>query len=552
MTLPNPAVAMARVILDELARNGVVNIVVAPGSRSAALSMAAVDMGLRVHVEIDERSAGFHALGLGKGGSPAAVVTTSGTAVANLLPAVVEADLSAVPLVILSADRPPELRERGANQTIRQQGIFGSSVRWEFDPGPAEDRPGSNALWRSMVSRAVQTAVGGPAMAGPVHLNLPFREPLVPASDDGRDEADPFANDTSGRPDGHRWTETTVRQKPILNTRGETSRVLAVIGDDPSDSRLSLDGVAYVAEPHARVGRMGALTSLHYLATHARSEIYRPEGVVTVGRVGLSRPLSTWLRSVPTTRIDPSGRWVDTSAEAANMVLSRDIPLADPAWLDGLRRIDEAVGAAVRSALDSLPTMSEPRIARDTARALPENGRLVVASSMPIRDLDLFMDAPDVDVLANRGASGIDGFVSTVLGVAASTPDRPTVALAGDLSMLHDTNGLLVSPRPDCVFVVINNDGGGIFSMLPQADYPESFERVFGTPHGRSFEYLARLHDLSHHHVDDPERLEETIKRAVAEPGVSLVVAETDRHENVELHRRLTGVAHTAIDEAIE
>ena len=547
MTHPNPSVAMAETVLDELRRNGVRHVVIAPGSRSAALSMTALSLGFSVHVEIDERSAGFFAIGLSFGGSPAAVVTTSGTAVANLLPAIVEADLSNRPLIVLSADRPPELLDRGANQTIEQRGIFGSRVRWEFDPGPSEDRPDSGPLWRSMASRAVASATGATGMAGPVHLNLPFREPLVPATDDGRTAARPFVSDTAGRPDDEPWTVAPKPNPAVLPRSDVPERALVLLGDTAAPIELDLDGVAHVAEPHSGLRSSAALTGLHHLASHPDADRWLPDRVVTVGRVGLSRPLAGWLAGVPTTAVDPSGRWLDPRARATSAVRVASIPTADPDWLDELRAVDRAIAHSVSSELDGMEEVTEPRLARDTARAAASDCRLVVASSMPIRDLDLFTDIDLGDVYSNRGASGIDGFVSTALGVA-STPGGSVVALAGDLSMLHDSNAFLLADRPDCVFVVIDNDGGGIFSFLPQAGYPDGFETVFGTPHGRSFERLADFHGLGYRPVTGPEHIQATVAAAMAESGITLVVARTDRSKNVGVHRHLTDAAHSAID----
>jgi 2-succinyl-5-enolpyruvyl-6-hydroxy-3-cyclohexene-1-carboxylate synthase len=549
VTHPNASVALASTVLDELRRHGVSDVVVAPGSRSAALSMSSLSMGFDVHVELDERSAGFYALGLAIGGALPVIVTTSGTAVANLLPALVEADLSNRPLIVLSADRPPELLDRGANQTIEQRGIFGSRVRWEFDPGPAEDRPESNSLWRSMVSRAVAAAVGVTGRPGPVHLNLPFREPLVPATDDGRTAGSRFTSPTVGRPDSRPWSPVPARQVWTLDRVPEPERTLVILGDTAGRVDVDLRDVAFVAEPHSGRRDGHALTGLHHLASHPGAGRWIPDRVVTIGRVGLSRPLSSWLAGVPTTSVDPSGRWLDPTSRAERVVRRAEVPVADAEWLASLRAIDEAIGRAVASEIDDLAEITEPRLARDAARAVPDGGRLIVASSMPVRDLDLFMDVA-IPVHSNRGASGIDGFVSTVLGLA-STSGGPVVALAGDLSMLHDSNGFLLSERPDCVFVVIDNDGGGIFSFLPQADYPEGFERIFGTPHGRSFERFAEFHGLGFAKVEDPDRIRPTVEAAVQETGISLVVARTDRAANVGVHRRITGVAHAAIDDAL-
>ena len=548
MTLPNASVAMATTILDELDRHGIRHVVIAPGSRSAALSMTALAMGFEVDVHLDERSAAFFALGLGRVGRIAPVITTSGTAVANLLPAVAEADLSNTPLIVVSADRPPELRERGANQTMDQAGIFGSRTRWAFDPGPAEDTPEQVRLWRSMTSDAIARARGADGRPGPVHLNLPFREPLVPSSDDGRVATQPFRTPIEGRPGGAAWSEVSLPEAPRLPRSGEVGRTLVLIGDTGVPVEIDLDGVAYVAEPHSGHRGSGSLTALHYLATHASAEAFLPDRVIAIGRVGLSRQLSAWLADVPTLVIDPTGRWSGIATSDAGVGLQAGLPTADPTWLDELRAADEAIGAAVTIEMDGWSELSEPRIVRDTARAAADHhSPLVVASSMPIRDLNLFAVGVQNDVYANRGVSGIDGFVSTALGIAQGS-ETPVVALAGDLSMLHDSNGFLLEERPDCVFVVINNDGGGIFSFLPQAGYPGSFEKLFGTPHGRSFADLASLHGLTHIMLSDPAETTSLVRSALTESGISLIEATTERASNVLHHDRLTLAAHRALD----
>jgi len=248
---------------------------------------------------------------------------------------------------------------------------------------------------------------------------------------------------------------------------------------------------------------------------------------------------------------DPHGRWLDPAAAAGAMsTASLTLPPTDPSWLEELLEIQRAVTASVNAFLDDMTAPSEPRVARDTARAVPPGGSLVVASSMPVRDLSVFMDPSDITVHANRGASGIDGFVSTALGVAIGR-GAPTVALAGDLSMLHDANGLLLAERPDCTFVVVDNDGGGIFSFLPQANHPETFEQVFGTPHGRDFADLARFHGIPHRSVSDPADLMGAIRASLEAGGVSIVSVRTDRADNVEVHRELIETAHRAIDATI-
>lgn len=242
-------------------------------------------------------------------------------------------------------------------------------------------------------------------------------------------------------------------------------------------------------------------------------------------------------------------RWVDPSRTAAVWgsagIPWPAAPRGEGHWLDTWRSLERKARAALDRALDD-SGLTEPRVARDAARAVPDNGRLVVASSMPIRDLDLTMGPSPVKVVANRGASGIDGFVSTALGVAAVT-EGPTVALAGDLSILHDSNGFLVRPRPDAVFVVANNDGGGIFSFLPQAEFTDSFEQVFGTPHGLSFADLAGLHGLEYRSIEDATELIPAVGRGIAEGGLHLIEIRTDRAANVEHHRALTRAVLSAL-----
>lgn len=555
MTAPNPSTALATTVVDELVRNGVSRFVIAPGSRSAALALAAASHPqVSPIVAIDERSAGFHALGIGKAGGMAAVVVTSGTACANLFPAVVEAELSYTGMILLTADRPPELRDVGANQTFDQVRLFGRHVRWFTDLGPPEDIPGANAFWRSTVCRAVAEARGWRAPPGPVHLNLAFREPVVPLTDDGRTIARVFGSDTEGRAGGAPWTVTVGsapaprRPPPVLE---QARRVLVVVGDVgagvASDRVLEL-GWPVVAEPHSGARRPGAISTAHHILGHpATRQRLRPDVVVRIGRTGLSRPVGNAIRDVASQVVIDARTWSDPDHLAGWLGDGTwGLGPADEAWVTEWRAAEAAVRQAVDATLDGFDVVTEPRTARDAAAAVPEGGVLVAASSLPIRELDVFMRPTTLTVVANRGVSGIDGFVSTALGVA--TTGRPVVALAGDLSMLHDQNGFLVTPRPSAVFVVVDNDGGGIFSFLPQASLPEHFELVFGTPHGRSFEQYAAFHELGYERVDRPERLAPAITERVAAGGVHLVAVETDRSDNLAVHQRLRAVAHQALD----
>lgn len=557
MTHPNPSTALASVLVDELIRSRVTRFVVAPGSRSTALAIAAATHpDAEVTVCIDERSAGFTALGMGKAGAPSAVIVTSGTAVANLLPSVVEAEMSQVPLVVLTADRPPELRDVGANQTIDQAGIFGRHVRWHTEVGVAEDVAASNDLWRSTACRAVAEATG--PVGGPVHMNVAFREPLVPLSDDGRVQATPFTSPTSGREGAQPWTEVLAGGPPESVLPAEVAgreRGIVVVGAgtfdiDRADRLAARLGWPLVVEPTAGGRPLQAISTAHLLAGHQGFvDSHTPEVALVIGRTGLSRPLGRMLANVPTV-VSDGGRWTDPGRRATMLLAGH--PVVDSAKLEarsgGWRRswfeAERVARQALDAALDGLDEPSELRVARDTAATAQV---LVTASSMPIRDLDITMRPGGPEVIANRGASGIDGFVSTVLGVAAVRGSA--TALAGDLSMLHDQNGFLTDGRPDAVFVVVDNNGGGIFSFLPQASLPSHLDRLFATPHGRSFERYADFHGLEYHPVTDPAGLAPTIVAASSSGGIHLVVVLTDRRRNVDQHREVTAAVHSAISD---
>ena len=549
MTASNPSTALASVVIDELIRNGVKRGVLAPGSRSGALALAmaaADDMDL--HVAIDERSASFFALGAAKTGHPIVVVTTSGTAAANAYPAVIEADLARVPLIVITADRPPELRHAGANQTIDQVKMFGDRVRWYTEMGPGEDRPGESGSWRSMVCQAVATAMGSWGRIGPVHLNVGFREPLVPSSDDGRTRAAPYVNDLEGRSGREPWTAWDPPPDPPPLEVPVRGRVLVVLGDEgsPELARQAIEaGCVVLAEAHSGSRVPGTITTSHHLlASPAFANGARPELVVQVGRIGLSRNLASFLSTVPNRLVVSRHGWADPDRSARRWV--RSVRLiggsGDSDWIERWSEAETRARRVLDAALDESSVPDEARTARDTAAAVPDGGTLVVGSSMPVRDLDLFMRARDgLRIVSNRGASGIDGFVSTALG-AAVTSSAPTVALAGDLTMLHDRNGWSIEPRPPLLMVVVNNNGGGIFSFLPQASFPDQFEDLFGTPRGINFVSMAQEHGLSYQHIEQSEQLGPAIVRGVGSGGSHLLEVRTDRAENVKRHRQLTEI----------
>ena len=548
----NPSTALAATLVDELIRCGLREVVLAPGSRSAPLAMEfhrrAALGHLRLHVRIDERSAAFLGLGLAKAGlAPVAVVCTSGTAAAHFHAAIIEADESAVPLIVLTADRPPELRGTGANQTIDQLKLYGSAVRWFCELGVPEEQPRPE-YWRSAVARAWGLAsgvAGGPA--GPVHLNLALREPLVP---DGE-----LAGD-SGRPDGAPWTRFETVAELDWTERG-----LVVCGDGDYDAGPLLElareaGWPVLAEPssNARTGD-NALGAYQYLIGNSEFiEAHRPDVIVSAGRPGLSRAQLALLRGRVARHvvISSSGRWSDPARTATDVAPAVRLvgPPSSSAWLSSWRAADDAVRAAVDEILDADEALSEPRLAREVAAAMADESLLWAASSQPVRDLDAHMrPRTGLRVVASRGASGIDGMVSSAIGAALahqSAGGGPAVALLGDLALLHDSAGLMFGadePVPDVCLIVVNNDGGGIFSMLEQAAFPGPFERVFGTPHGTDLGKLAEAAGVRY------VRIKETADLAgICSPN-GLVVAElkTERPSQAALRAALTEAAASVL-----
>jgi 2-succinyl-5-enolpyruvyl-6-hydroxy-3-cyclohexene-1-carboxylate synthase len=579
----NPATAFAATLVDELARCGLAEAVLAPGSRSAPLAIALWDRaardpggpgtGLRLHVRIDERSAAFLALGLAKAsGRPVALVCTSGTAAAHFHGAVIEASEAGVPLLVLTADRPPELRGTGANQAIDQIKLYGDAVRWFCEAGVPEARPGMNAYWRSLACRAWAAASGaGGGFPGPVHLNLPLREPLVPglpdaAAPDGAapDGAAGWPEPLDGRPDGAQWTGFPVATAAAALELPWTERGVILCGDGCGDpgALLHLAGQAgwpVLAEPSsgARAGPMSLAAYPYLLDSPEFVAAHRPDVIVSAGRPGLSRAQLGYLRTAAPARHvvvaqGPGGHWADPARSATDVVpavrLAGGPGAAGTPWLRSWRAADAAAGAAVAALLGG--ALSEPRLARDLAAALPDGALLWAASSLPIRDLDQHMvPRAGLRVLASRGASGIDGTFSAAVGAALAhqrAGGGPAAALLGDLAFLHDAPGLFLGPaepRPDLAVVVANNDGGGIFSLLEQAEHGGPFERVFGTPHGAALGTLAAAAGLPAVAVERACDL----PGALRGDGIRVVEVRTSRAEGAALRRELRAAAVAAI-----
>lgn len=562
----------AGLLVEELVRCGVRLFCVAPGSRSTPLVAAlAENEKAETLVHYDERGTAFATLGYARAtGLPAAWITTSGTAVANGLPAVVEAATDGVPMLLLTADRPPELRQTGANQTIDQPDIFGDFVRWRFDlPAPGLEVDPAAVL--TTVDQAVYRA--GRSPRGPVHLNLMFREPLIPPPDETQEPLpgpdrwqgsnEPYTRYAPARPvvdDEHIagiWEGLRPVRKGLVvagrlssRRQGEAVRKLAralgwpLLPDVGSQVRLGGDGkdaafydVLLADEAFAAGHAPGAVLHFGGRALSKRLEAfvarYRPDPYVVV-------------RENPF-RLDP-GHLVTHSVEsgiedfckALARAASERPPAADAAWAEGWRGASERVGKVLDRELTEGDGLHEPLVARLVSREILDGHGLVVASSMPIRDLDAFaaVDGAGPPVAANRGASGIDGTVATAAGFARGS-GAPVTLLIGDLALLHDLNSLAMLRALPVTVVVLNNDGGGIFSFLPVSRHGKFFEPFFGTPQGVGFGDAARMFRLRYENPATAEDFLSVYRRAVAGGGPALIEVKTDRDENVAVHRRL-------------
>jgi 2-succinyl-5-enolpyruvyl-6-hydroxy-3-cyclohexene-1-carboxylate synthase len=566
------ALAYVTTLLDELVRGGVTHMCMTPGSRSTPIALAAArHPGITLHVHVDERASAFFGLGIAAAsGQPVAMFCTSGTAAANHFPAVVEAYMARVPIIVITADRPPELHDVGANQTIDQQNLFGTFVKWFHDTGVPLMAPHERVRWSSAGANAIQHAVRFPP-PGPVHLNLPFREPLLPGG--GSIDATPFEYAT------YSATQRSPSRMPAFLREVSTGHRIVVVAGRLRVRPAGLvelcaeRGWPLLAEPLSGLrdsaeghGRGGALSAGGLLASNAGfRERQHPDLVIQVGAAPTSRAVQELVRGADRLLIidpdqlvaDPDRRSTLTIDEdptevvAAVRSTTSSLPATRPQWLDEWHDADRNVREAVDALLDSWDEPFEGRIARDLAAAIPDGGVLFAGSSMPIRDLDMYMlPRPGLRVLANRGASGIDGLVSTTFGVAEVS--GPTYALLGDLSVIHDASGLLWGARHGhaAVLVVIDNDGGGIFSMLPQASLPkDEFELLFGTPHGLDLEAIARAAGVGVRTVDSAGVVVPAIREAETSGGVQLVRVRVDRGRAVELRAAVAQAVTAALAE---
>ncbi|MXV99571.1 MAG: 2-succinyl-5-enolpyruvyl-6-hydroxy-3-cyclohexene-1-carboxylic-acid synthase [Acidimicrobiaceae bacterium] len=573
-----------------LAALGVSDAVISPGSRSTPLTLCFdAQPGIRTWVHLDERSAGFFALGMGRAsGRPAVLVCTSGTAAANYLPAVVEASHAGIPMIVCTADRPPELRGWGSPQTIDQVGLYGTAVRWSIDlPVPDEAGYGAAGGW---AETAVASASGRDP--GPVHLNWPLREPLEPVSTIPGPVAS-FGETGAGHGDEDDGRAPPAELAQLAGIVAECERGVVVAGPWPGgglDRELRWAAAAkrfaawagwpLVGEPVTHVRgrshpggnqeRSGCVvaTADHLLADEALGEALRPDAAVLVGRTATTKPVRLWLeRTRPrhVVLIDPEDRWehavfrltghMPASVEALGSITSGASPPGrgrDGGWLDTWSKLDRAARNAIDGALDGDPQLSA-RTARDLVDALPADAVLVATNSLPVRDLDAFVfDTGPVVCAANRGAAGIDGSASTALGIAAADPSATVALYTGDLALLHDLSGLAAADRLGLhlIAVCVDNDGGEIFSLLPVADRipPQDFERLFRTPHRVDLCGLDGFAGIRAARVSTSTGLVDAVSAAASTraPGIDLLVVDIDRDDDVAQRRALTTAAQQA------
>jgi 2-succinyl-5-enolpyruvyl-6-hydroxy-3-cyclohexene-1-carboxylate synthase len=588
MDSTNRNTALASAMVEELARGGVRRAVLSPGSRSTPLAVALWRQPeIEVAVILDERSAAFFALGTAlASGVPAAVLCTSGSAAANLHPAVVEADEAGVPMILLTADRPPELRGIGAGQTIDQLKLYGDAVRWFCEVGTHEADDDGLLHFRSVACRAYASALGDPR-PGPVHLNVPWREPLAPVPVEGQVSAtDPLALDGRGDAPLHAVGPASTRADEVflddLAERIERApRGLIVAGRQgatglpaPVAELAAAAGYPILAEPTSQLRRGPHDRSLVITGYDAiardRPAALQAELIIRFGDLPTSKPLRQWLAAtdgLDQIVIDPSAEWREPTRRAATIVRSEPVAtaraLADrlerrrpgaaavagspfaSAWLEAER----AVRSAVDGRLASLDELTEPGIWGALGSALRDGDAVFAASSMPVRDLEAFLrpGAEGVRFASNRGANGIDGLVSTAAGLAAGTGSR-TWAVLGDLALFHDIGGLAaLRHAPELRLIVIDNSGGGIFHLLPQAEAmdDDEFEALLGTPAGRDPAVAGRLFDLTVAVPEAPADLDEAFAG-----DARMIVVRTDRARNLELHRELAEAAAASLNSA--
>lgn len=568
--------------VDELTKMGVENVVVSPGSRSTPLAMLLnKHQDIKVWINIDERSAAFFALGMAKASKrPTALLCTSGTAAANYFPAIVEARLSRVPLIVLTSDRPHELRGVGAPQSIDQLKMYGENVKW-FQEMPLPSGDASALRFsRTTARRAVTTSSVQPS--GPVHLNFPFKEPLVPDLllenlwESGRMSSGDFSM-TAGS-----IAVSDDQIKSLTQAIKTMKKGLIVVGpqvdDDLTDHIIRLAeccGFPILADPlsqlrtgeHDKTWVMDCYDA--FLREESFSETFKPDGVIRIGPMPVSKPFLLYLNKVQPNRyivVDEGQGWREPTHLATDMVYAdpcqlcqalldelSDGPISNLGWGKAWMAVNQTARTEIEG-YTSDGVWFEGQVISKLLPLLPSEAALFVGNSMPIRDLDTFLlnQTPNIMTFANRGANGIDGVTSTALGV--STVTHPLYLIIGDLSFFHDMNGLLAGKlhQLNATIIVINNDGGGIFSFLPQAQEAEDFEQLFGTPTGLNIEAVADLYQATYEKVDSWEAYCAFIRKTQKNSGLRIIELQTNRTDNTAKHKELWEQVSHSVRKVIE
>ncbi len=562
---------LLRALCQELARCGMTDACTSPGSRSTPLVLSlAREPGLRAWSHLDERVAGFFALGLAKAsGRPVAVACTSGTAAAELAPAVIEAHEARVPLVVLTADRPPELRDVGAGQTIDQLKLYGGAVKQFVELGTHYATPSRIRWIRALACRLVWTALDG--RPGPVHVNVPLREPLV--LDGPLPAEDPVPPRSGGRPWVARPSAPDADDLSLAITR--SPRTVVVVGREEREPLLGEALAAFAVDARFPLladplsgARLGPNAIAHYdalLRDETLAAELRPELVLRVGDLPTSKPLRTWLAGlgddVEQVSIDGERSWhdpsgvvsarIDADPLTALVALTEHGDAGDPGWLARWQAADAAAGEAIAGVIGSGADapLNEPLIAAELVAALPAGATLFAAASRPIRDLETFAAARETPprVLSNRGANGIDGTVAAALGAAAA--GGPVVLHIGDVALAYDLTALISARRLDLdlTIVLVNNDGGGIFHFLPVAGEVDAFEEHVATPHGLDFAQAAATFGARHVPISTAGELRDALGEALGAHGVTILEARTERAANLALHRRVADAVGAAL-----
>jgi 2-succinyl-5-enolpyruvyl-6-hydroxy-3-cyclohexene-1-carboxylate synthase len=559
-----------RAMLDEFVRCGMEHACTCPGSRNTPIALSiAREERLRAWSHIDERSAGFFAIGAAKvSGKPVAVTCTSGTATANLLPSVIEAHEAALPLIVLTADRPPELRDVGAGQTIDQIKLYGDAVKWFVELGVPEASADHLRWVRALACRAYWTAVGG--RPGAVHINIPLREPLVldeplPAEEPGG----------GGRSHAHPWLvqESATAATPSVPRRHEFSRTVFVVGDLGPNALLGRRIAQFAARARVPLladplsgARSGVAAVAHFdliLRDPTLARTLAPDVVCRIGELPTSKPLRNWIAGLDQAHhvlFAPDERWSDPSARVTQRIVGSLADLLDRVegdevvpddsdWLDRWTQADSTVAHAIAEPLMT-PGLNEPTVIMALAQFLPPSATLFVGASMPIRDVEEFFPAlaEPPRVMANRGANGIDGTVSSAFGAAAAAGGQVVLVL-GDVTLAHDVGGLLAARRLGLklTIVLINNDGGGIFNFLPVSSQGEIFEEHVATPAGLDFSHAAALYGCVHRPVASFDDFAAALMAALAGEQTTIIEVRTERIANRQLHADVEAAALAAL-----